>query len=121
MIADQIESRAAASKGACGYGFVGAVVGATYPRQLDELRRRMPSAWILVPGFGAQGGTARDVAPALDGQGLGAIVNSSRAILGAHRDPRFSGSAQAWEQAVESACRDAIEQLRAETNASKLG
>ena len=67
-----------------GYGSVGAVVGATYPEQLVELREAMPHTWFLVPGFGAQGATARDVAGAFDGDGLGAIVNSSRGIIFAH-------------------------------------
>ncbi len=121
IVADQVESAAAQTKGACGYGIVGAVVGATYPRQLAELRARMPSAWILVPGFGAQGGTAQDAAGAFDSQGLGAIINSSRAILFAHRDNKFAAVASAnWQSAVEAACRDAIEQLRSETTAGKL-
>ncbi len=121
IVADQIERAAAQTKGSCGYGIVGAVVGATYPNQLSELRARMPSAWILVPGFGAQGGTAHDVAGAFDQRGLGAIVNSSRAVLFAHRDPKFAVAGNNWQASVEAACHDAIEQLRSQTNASKLG
>ena len=64
-VADHVESLAGAGAGASGYGAVGAVVGATYPGQLAELRAAMPHAWILVPGYGSQGGTARDVAPSL--------------------------------------------------------
>ena len=64
-----------------GYSQVGAVVGATYPEQLAELRRAMPHTFFLVPGYGAQGGGARDVAGAFDSNGLGAVVNSSRAVL----------------------------------------
>lgn len=64
-----------------GYSGVGAVVGATYPDQLKELRQRLPHTFFLVPGYGAQGGGAADVAGAFDQNGLGAIVNSSRGIL----------------------------------------
>lgn len=64
-----------------GYSGVGAVVGATYPQQLAELRVKLPHTFFLVPGYGAQGGGANDVKGAFDGNGIGAIVNSSRAIM----------------------------------------
>ncbi len=67
--------------GKYGYSGVGAVVGATYPKQLGELRKALPHTFFLVPGYGAQGGGAKDVAPAFDTKGLGAIVNASRSIL----------------------------------------
>lgn len=67
--------------GKYGYSGVGAVVGATYPEQLKELREKLPTTFFLVPGYGAQGGNAKDVALAFDKNGLGAIVNSSRAIM----------------------------------------
>ena len=67
--------------GRYGYSGVGAVVGATYPAQLSELRRALPHTFFLVPGYGAQGGDASGVAGAFDAQGGGAIINSSRAIL----------------------------------------
>ena len=67
--------------GKYGYSGVGAVVGATYPAQLTELRRALPHTFFLVPGYGAQGGGARDVAGAFDRDGLGGVINSSRAIL----------------------------------------
>lgn len=75
------ETWGASSIGEFGYSRVGAVVGATYPAQLAQLRAQLPNTFFLVPGYGAQGGGARDVAPAFDGRGLGAIVNSSRAVL----------------------------------------
>lgn len=68
-------------KGKYGYSGVGAVVGATYPQQLTELRSKLPHTFFLVPGYGAQGGTADDIAGAFDSNGLGAIVNSSRGIM----------------------------------------
>ncbi len=67
--------------GQYGYSGVGAVVGATYPAQLGELRKALPHTFFLVPGYGAQGGGAADVAPAFDENGLGAVINSSRGIM----------------------------------------
>ena len=68
-------------KGEYNYSGVGAVVGATYPEQLGELRKALPHTFFLVPGYGAQGGGARDVGPAFDENGLGAVINSSRGIM----------------------------------------
>ena len=121
-VAGYVERMAGETAGACGYGAVGAVVGATYPAQLVELRAAMPHTWFLVPGFGAQGGTAADVAGAFDSQGRGAIVNNSRGIIFAHKLAPYAdrfGPAR-WQEAVEAATRDMIEQLRAETPAGKL-
>jgi len=64
-----------------GYTGVGAVVGATYPEQLEELRRKFPKMFFLVPGYGAQGGGGASVAPAFDKNGMGAIVNASRSMM----------------------------------------
>jgi orotidine-5'-phosphate decarboxylase len=121
-VAEYVERQAAATVGPCGYGVVGAVVGATYPAQLVELRAAIPHTLFLVPGFGSQGGTARDVAAAFDLSGHGAIVNNSRGIIFAHSLKPYSerfGAAK-WQQAVEAATRDMIEKLRAETPAGKL-
>ena len=71
--------------GKYGYSGVGAVVGATYPKQLKELRKALPNTLFLVPGYGAQGGAAQDVAQGFDKNGLGAVVNSSRGIMCAWR------------------------------------
>ncbi len=67
--------------GESGYGAVGVVTGATYPEQLAELREKFPSLFFLVPGYGAQGAKAKDIAGAFDKNGRGAIVNSSRGII----------------------------------------
>jgi len=122
-VAAYVEGLARETAGACGYGAVGAVVGATYPQQLAELRAEMPHTWFLVPGFGSQGGTAADVAAAFDPRGTGAIVNNSRGIIFAHaRSPyRERFGAAAWQLAVEAATCDMIDQLRAETPAGELG
>lgn len=77
--------------GKYGYSGVGAVVGATYPAQLEELRAAMPHTFFLVPGYGAQGGAADDVAPGFDKNGLGAIVNSSRGIMCAWQKEGIDG------------------------------
>ncbi len=121
-VGSYVEELAARTAASCGYGAVGAVVGATYPEQLAELRGRMPHAWFLVPGYGSQGGTARDVAAAFDAQGTGAIVNNSRGIIFAYRDRKYAqrfGAAR-WQEAVEAATREMIDELRQETAAGKL-
>lgn len=76
--------------GESGYSSIGAVVGATYPAQAAELRAIMPKAIFLVPGYGAQGGTAEDTVPCFNSDKLGAIVNSSRAITFTHSDLKIS-------------------------------
>lgn len=68
-----------------GYSSVGAVVGATYPEQLTELRQKLPHTFFLVPGYGAQGAGARDIAGAFDHNGMGAVINSSRGIMCAYQ------------------------------------
>lgn len=73
-----------------GYSHVGAVVGATYPEQGRVLRRVMPRSFILVPGYGAQGGTGKDLIHFFDENRLGAIVNSSRGIIAAYQNEKYS-------------------------------
>jgi orotidine-5'-phosphate decarboxylase len=120
--ADLVERLARETAGGFRYGAVGAVVGATYPEQLAELRSAMPHAPLLVPGFGAQGGTARDVAAAFDDRGLGAVINSSRDIIFAYRRREYKDRFPEgqWTRAVEAAAREMIDQLRADTPAGKL-
>lgn len=115
-VARYVESQAAATASANSYGAVGAVVGATWPEQLAELRDAMPHAWFLVPGYGSQGGAARDVAAAFDANGLGAIVNNSRGIIFAHQ----KRADITWQRAVEDATIAMIDALRAETRAGRL-
>jgi orotidine-5'-phosphate decarboxylase len=121
-VAAFVEQLAAATLGENGYGIVGAVAGATYPQQLQELRTAMPHTWLLIPGYGAQGGTAADCAAAFDERGLGAIVNNSRGIIFAYQREAYRekfGAAR-WQEAVEAATREMIEQLAAATSAGKL-
>lgn len=72
------------------YSNVGAVVGATYPEMSRILRGLMPHTYFLVPGYGAQGGTAEDLKPCFNEDGLGAIVNSSRGIIAAYRQEKYA-------------------------------
>lgn len=72
-----------------GYSNVGAVVGATYPEIGKSLRKLMPNTFFLVPGYGAQGGKGADLAHYFDSEGLGAIVNSSRGIIAAYKQPAY--------------------------------
>lgn len=72
------------------YSYVGAVVGATYPEMGRTLRKIMPKAYILVPGYGAQGGKAEDLKAFFNEDGLGAIVNSSRGIIAAYKKEEYA-------------------------------
>ena len=117
-VAGLIQSHAERTAGESGYGAVGAVVGATYAGILKQLRQTMPHAYLLIPGFGAQGGSAADVADGFDENGLGAIVNSSRGIIFAYENEKFAASD--WQSSVDLATRDAIQRLAADTPAGKL-
>jgi orotidine-5'-phosphate decarboxylase len=96
-----------ANLGRCGLGDVGAVVGATHPDELRLLRGLLPEAWFLVPGYGAQGGTAADVAAAFRPDGLGAVVNSSRGITFP-----FHPDDPDWESAIVATTQKAVAELR---------
>lgn len=72
------------------YSYVGCVVGATYPKMGEILRKVMPKAYILVPGYGAQGATAQSLRPYFNSDGLGAIVNSSRGIIAAYKQEKYA-------------------------------
>lgn len=74
-----------------GYSYVGAVVGATYPEQGRRLRKIMPKTFILVPGYGAQGGKGADLVHFFNDDGLGAIINSSRGIIAAYQQEQYAG------------------------------
>lgn len=73
-----------------GYSYVGAVVGATYPEQGKVLRKLMPKTFILVPGYGAQGGKGADLVHFFNEDGLGAIINSSRGIIAAYQQEQYA-------------------------------
>jgi orotidine-5'-phosphate decarboxylase len=88
-----------------GYAPLGAVVGATYPAELTALRARLPRSLLLVPGYGAQGGTGADVAGAFDADGLGAVVNASRTLL----YPTGGADVAAAARAAATAMRDDLD------------
>ena len=90
-----------------GYSDVGAVVGATYPEMGKVLRDIMPKAYILVPGYGAQGGTAAELKPFFNKDGLGAIVNSSRGIIAAYKQEKYAEfGAEGFAEAARAAVID---------------
>jgi orotidine-5'-phosphate decarboxylase len=108
-VSQVVQQHAANSRGTSGYGNIGAVVGATYPEQLAQMRAAMPNAWLLIPGYGAQGGTAQDVAVGFDSNGLGAIVNSSRGIIFAYDLPKYRHLE--WQDSIAQASRDMASEL----------
>src|SRR5207253_1332097 len=79
-VADAVGSWARENLGRCGLGDVGAVVGATHPAELAAVRQALPEVVFLIPGYGAQGGTAADAAGGFRADGLGAVVNNSRGL-----------------------------------------
>ena len=107
-VAAEVAKWNASTIGACGLGDVGAVVGATHPKELAELREAMPDVWLLVPGYGAQGGTAADVKAAYRADGLGAIVNSSRGVTFP-----FHPDDPDWEAKIVAAAQKAAAELKA--------
>ena len=93
------------------YSYVGAVVGATYPEQGKVLRKIMPKSFILVPGYGAQGGKGADLVHFFNEDGLGAIVNSSRGIIAAYKQEQY---AKYGEEHFAEASRAAVEAMIAD-------
>ncbi|MDE6001488.1 MAG: orotidine-5'-phosphate decarboxylase [Clostridia bacterium] len=96
--------------GKYGYSEVGAVVGATHPEEAANLRKRLPNTFFLIPGYGAQGGSAEMLKVCFDKRGLGGIVNSSRGIICAYKNPEYSG--MNYYDAARAACIDMQQDLR---------
>lgn len=90
VVGEQVAAWSEQFMGEKGYSYIGAVVGATYPEQGRVLRKVMPKSFILVPGYGAQGGTGKDLIHFFDENRLGAIVNSSRGIIAAYQNEKYS-------------------------------
>nr|WP_295273756.1 orotidine-5'-phosphate decarboxylase [uncultured Blautia sp.] len=91
------------------YSYVGAVVGATYPEMGKVLRKIMPKTFILVPGYGAQGGKGADLVHFFNEDGLGAIVNSSRGIIAAYKQEKYKEfGAENYADASRAAVKDMI-------------
>lgn len=95
------------------YSYVGAVVGATYPEMGKVLRKIMPKAYILVPGYGAQGGKGKDLAHFFNEDGLGAIINSSRGIIAAYKQEEYKRyGAENFGDASRAAVEDMVSDIK---------
>ena len=96
-----------------GYSYIGAVVGATYPEMGKVLRRIMPKTYILVPGYGAQGGQGEDLVHFFNPDGLGAIVNSSRGIIAAYQQEAYQQyGAEHFAEASRAAVNDMVKDIQ---------
>ena len=98
------------------YSNVGCVIGATYPEMGRTLRKLLPNNYILVPGYGAQGGTAKDLKEYFNADGLGAIVNSSRGIIAAYKQEKYS---KFGEENYADASRQAVLDMIEDINSAK--
>ena len=95
------------------YSYIGAVVGATYPKMGKVLRSIMPKSYILVPGYGAQGGQGKDLVHFFNEDGLGAIVNSSRGIIAAYKQEKYASfGAENFADASRQAVVDMVTDIR---------
>jgi orotidine-5'-phosphate decarboxylase len=117
-VGDLVEEWGADLRGKYGYSDVGAVVGATHPREAKQLRQRLPHTFFLIPGYGAQGATAADLAVCFDGNGRGGIVNNSRGIINAHNAERYKGLR--FDEAAYNATADMREDLMKVINTKPL-
>ena len=88
-VASLVEKWGETLRGKYGYSSIAAVVGATYPEQLKEIREKAPHTYFLIPGYGAQGGKAEDIALGFDKEGLGGIVNASRSLMCAYKSDKW--------------------------------
>lgn len=95
----------------CGYSPIGAVVGATFPEEAETLRKVMPTSYFLVPGYGAQGASGKDIVNCFNQDGLGAIVNSSRGVIFAYIKK---------EKDYKTAAREAVEEMKADINGALI-
>ena len=104
--------------GQSGYSYIGAVVGATYPEMGATLRKIMPKTFILVPGYGAQGGKGKDLVNFFNEDGLGAIVNSSRGIIAAYKQEKYAKfGAENFGDASRAAVEDMVADISGALNA----
>lgn len=99
-----------------GYSSISVVVGATHPKQLQELRQLMPNAFFLIPGYGAQGGKAEDIALGFDKNGIGGIINASRSLMCAYKKDMWKE--KYTEEQFASATRAEAIRMRDELNSA---
>lgn len=109
LVGEQVAAWGEECMGSGSYSYVGAVVGATYPEQGRIMRKVMPKAFILVPGYGAQGGKGADLVHFFNEDGLGAIINSSRGIIAAYQQEQY---AHFGERGYADAAREAVIAMR---------
>lgn len=117
-VAELVEKWGEELRGKYGYSSIAAVVGATYPKQLQELRELAPHTYFLIPGYGAQGGKASDIALGFDKNGLGGIVNASRSLMCAYKSEKWKDKFK--EEEYAGATRAEALRMRDELN-SQIG
>lgn len=114
IIAEKIHTLGSDLIGKHGYSSIGAVVGATYPHEMEKLRETMPTAYFLVPGYGTQGATAKDIKHCFHSNGLGAVINASRSVLYAYTISPWKEKygIQGWKDATREAVIKMNKELR---------
>jgi orotidine-5'-phosphate decarboxylase len=115
LIARQVDQWASdpTLMGSCGYSSVGAVVGATATDEIARLRGIMQHCIFLVPGYGAQGGTAANVAGCFKSDGTGALITASRSVIYAYEDMKYvERFTSEWDKCIEQACKDFVAEVR---------
>lgn len=118
QVAELVEKWGEELRGKYEYSSVAAVVGATYPEQLEQIRKTAPHTYFLIPGYGAQGGKANDIALGFDSNGLGGIVNASRSLMCAYKSDRWKE--QYTEEKYADATRAEALRMRDELNQAIL-
>ncbi len=113
-VAKLVENWGEELRGMCNYSSIAAVVGATYPEQLKQIREIAPHTYFLIPGYGAQGGTAKDIAYGFDQNGLGGIVNASRSLMCAYKSDKWKNEFE--EKDYAKATRAEAIRMRDEIN-----
>lgn len=114
QVTELVEKWGEELRGKYNYSSIAAVVGATYPEQLEQIRKAAPHTYFLIPGYGAQGGKAEDIALGFDNNGLGGIVNASRSLMCAYKSDRWKD--QFTEEEYSKATRAEALRMREELN-----
>ncbi len=114
QVTELVEKWGEELRGENGYSSIAAVVGATYPEQLAQIRKNAPHTYFLIPGYGAQGGKANDIALGFDNNGLGGIVNASRSLMCAYQSDRWKD--QFTEEEYAKATRAEALRMRDQLN-----
>lgn len=114
QVVELVEKWGEELRGNNGYSSIAAVVGATYPEQLEQIRKIAPHTYFLIPGYGAQGGKANDIALGFDAKGLGGIVNASRSLMCAYKSDKWKD--QFTEENYAQATRAEAIRMKEELN-----